>query len=295
MGDLQALYHELLSKIDVEDQLFSFRLFIWVAFARRRLTPSELAKAVTIAPDTACRSSTALEKSSLAEFMADRKESKTRIRALSCGLTETQFNYAIGDDEVQFIHKSVSDFFLREQGLLVFDKSLTSLKLIEAYANDYLYKACINHITSLPDAELCQVVDSICRDKYPRKKYMQFFACRWSLLKYAFEFWHVHVAIEESTKLDVVKPDKVLEYFHWPDSTYFNQWLKLSTHVDSVGRWRERSQRSTVKSELFEGPHEGVSFIHVACSLGLVFNFPYASLWGVHMLTLILKDCRYGS
>ena len=223
-GNLQALYYELLSDIEDEDKPFSFKLFIWVAFADRYLTPSELVRAITIDPNIAPRYAMGLRMKTL----EDPREFKTRLRVLSCGLTEVRS--VKGVERVQFIHNSVLDYFLREQGLSVFHESWNSPKLVEAYAHDFLYRACIKYITSFPKGELCEAANLICREGANGNKtnglediYEKDSDPEWTLLCYAFEMWDTHAINLEAAGLDFVKPCEVLDYFQWPDYTYINQ------------------------------------------------------------------------
>ncbi|KAK0643712.1 hypothetical protein B0T16DRAFT_430222 [Cercophora newfieldiana] len=104
--ELSKLYSEIVHDLAQRDDKSCLRLIQWICFAARPLTSEELRWAMIIGPNRQYKS---FEECKQADDYGSNMEK--RVRFLGGGLTELT---ASEPPVVQFIHQSVSDFFLAE-------------------------------------------------------------------------------------------------------------------------------------------------------------------------------------
>ncbi|RFN46273.1 ankyrin repeat-containing protein [Fusarium flagelliforme] len=139
--DLDALYLDLVRDIiestDVQRKSDSLKLISWICFALRPISIHELSWVMAINDDCPYNS--------LAEFVdsgdvPNSHKMETRVLDLTSGLIEVTDALFF-----QFIHQSVSDFFL-EKGLEKLNPGTSSLDEVAGTVNWQLFKTCICYL-----------------------------------------------------------------------------------------------------------------------------------------------------
>jgi ankyrin repeat protein len=188
--------HELLKSILTKDseQMAQMKLCLqWILFATRQLTPIELYYAILAGDETAVP--VAWDSSN-----GSSEDIERFILSRSKGLAEIIQTQKSKTREVQFIHESVRDFLLKNDGL---GQIWSDLKLnIEGLSQDCLKSCCANHIRS----NLLSVVDI--PEELPRAKSKKMISLREEIsdkdpfLKYAFENLYTHADISHAAGVD---------------------------------------------------------------------------------------------
>jgi len=200
LGDLHELFRDILSR----DELNRNELLLciqWVLFSRRPLTPAELYYAILsglgeieylVAEDT--------------EVTAE--DIRRFILDCSKGLLEI---VASKTSTVQFIHESVRDFLLKENGLADLWTNLGSD--FRGASHDILRQCCVTYIAVGASSVL-----NITKPR-PSQRTPQSTAQRLPFLKYAVQNVLNHADLAEEGHLSQLD---FIERFHWPN------WLELS-------------------------------------------------------------------
>lgn len=221
--ELDKLYDELVQGMD--ERPASLKLIQWISFALRPLSLDELRWAMVV--DANCPYRTLKECRNAEDFACDCDIAcdcdgdgngngachcnimEKRIRTLSCGLVE-----AVPSSKarvVQFIHRSVKDFFL-EKGLSVLYNSSNATHLAAGIAHYELSRTCIRYLAMEEIALL--------RRRRSRSRLLSAFP----LLHYATTSWVAHARDSETRGYS---QDDLLQYFAWPSEHLVQQWGQI--------------------------------------------------------------------
>ncbi|KAI0830394.1 hypothetical protein F5Y06DRAFT_207442 [Hypoxylon sp. FL0890] len=133
-GDLHELFHDILTR-DHDNTRGLLLCIQWVLFARRPLTPEELYFAIMsgVEPDSlfSCDSGQEISPDDMRRYILDNSK----------GLAESTKS---GTPTVQFIHESVRDFLLKENGLRKIWPELGSN--LEGHSHDELKRCCLAYL-----------------------------------------------------------------------------------------------------------------------------------------------------
>ncbi|EFX02408.1 nacht and ankyrin domain containing protein [Grosmannia clavigera kw1407] len=144
--ELDALYDGLVKGM----KSASTKLIYWICFATRPLSVDELRWAMVVDADCQYNS---LQACRNAKDVLDNDQLEKRIQTLSRGLAE--FTSSSDTQVVQFIHQSVSDYFL-DKGLLALNGNSMPTELVIGRAHFQLSRTCI-HYLAMEEIALCEL------------------------------------------------------------------------------------------------------------------------------------------
>jgi ankyrin repeat protein len=220
--ELSKLYGEIIHDLAQRDDRSCLRLIRWICFAARPLTLEELRWAMIVGPDRQYKS---LEECEQADDYDSNMEK--RIRFLSGGLTELT---ASEPSVVQFIHQSVSDFFLAE-GLWTLihlpilaenDPSRVALDDIRSEAEYELSATCVSYVEMVSHwlfntQGFERIPESLSYSDFP-------------LVDYSLKSWASHMGAITGRRFI----EALLKFIEWPWGTVANKWTRVRALVDKT-------------------------------------------------------------
>jgi hypothetical protein len=212
--ELDELCRELLANISKKKRPMSLKLIQWICFAIRPLSLDELRFAIVIDADTKY---TSLRQCQESEGYTDNSEEmEKKVKHLSCGLIEIQLR-----DKTriaQFVHQSISDFFL-QGGLQILDDSWKSAELAIGNAHYRLAKSCIRYIA------MEEIGEFETGNWWEHKSKISNFP----FLEYATTAWSKHSERAEAQNTPQVD---LLDYWHWPSNDLLQRWTHVYRAID---------------------------------------------------------------
>ncbi|KAI9767151.1 MAG: hypothetical protein M1839_004624 [Geoglossum umbratile] len=139
---LRELFRQIAGAIPEAERRETAQMMLWVLLSERSLTPTELRYA--LASKFPYKSQKEYEESP--EFVADDEHMEELLRKRTMGLIEVTRAGQGMACIVQFIHESVRDFLLRENGLHIVDPSLGGGAIGEGHSQ--IVKSCINYVSA---------------------------------------------------------------------------------------------------------------------------------------------------
>ncbi|KAJ4265303.1 hypothetical protein NW762_004588 [Fusarium torreyae] len=208
---LDALYLDLIQSInkteDNKKKWDSIKLILWIRFATRPLSVDELSWVMVINADCSYKS---VEECRNQKGIPDSTQIRSKVLDLGRGLVE------ITDDRVvQFIHQSVSDFFL-DHGLSALDTGLTSNDAIMEMANLQLFRICVSYLK----------MDDICR-------YKGGLDGEFPLLQYATTSWVRHMS---KSGTNSILQEGSWKAFAFSSNPFLQQWVRVYNIIDPLLR-----------------------------------------------------------
>ncbi|PHH62955.1 hypothetical protein CDD81_6380 [Ophiocordyceps australis] len=211
----------------------SQKLVQWICFATRPLALDELRWAMLI--EVNWRYPSLHECENAGDNSLDEWRMTRRVERLSCELA------CVSDIQgVQFIHQSVSDFFIHDPSATTkWAEAMNPQMGFGGQAHFQLSRTCIRYLA------MEEISQSTMRD-YSR------LMTTFPLLKYATTCWAVHAKRSQD---EGIAQDDILEYFTWPSEDLVLLWVRLYRTIDP---------RSSVR------PAEGTRMLHVLSRYGLI-------------------------
>ena len=205
------MYRELLEGIEVQDKFISLKLFQWLCFTKRPLTLNEIFEALTID-----HTSSFID---LQDFYRELwttgspEDRGTRLIVLSCGLAE--FTKKGEQDVVQFIHQSVPEFLIEDDGLRILNGSKRAQSSERGEAHYQISRSCIKYFNLFDDAGLSRHVELHSElDRFGRHE-----ITKSTFLDYASRHWNEHARDAELSDESLSSAD-LLDFFTWPSVSF---------------------------------------------------------------------------
>ena len=199
---LHELYRDLIRNMNLD----SLKLIEWICFATRPLTLDELRWALVIGAEDSCRHKLLKACQNSRRFLSNDARIKKQVETLSCGLAEVTSSI-VGGGIVQFIHQSVKDFFIDNNGLLFLQDGITSIDGAIGMAHYRLSRVCIIYLAM---EEIGQS-NSFKHHNFP-------------FLRYAATSWVAHT---KQCNDRGIAQDDLLELFAWPSNDLVERWVRV--------------------------------------------------------------------
>ncbi|PIA99837.1 Ankyrin-3 [Cercospora beticola] len=204
-GNLDDIYHGMISKLVEDDREAASRLFRWLSFAKRPLSLTEIRHAVAVEANT----EVCLFKdyaSSLHWCDSDDKM-RERLRRLSFGLIKILETHD-GETTVQFDHESVQDYMLnRGVSFLEHIRSVDSAEELRGRSELILSRVCFHYLARLEALQDDRVIHGYATDSYISNKY--------PFALYAVTYCWIHASDAE---ISGHSAKYILELAQWPDN-----------------------------------------------------------------------------
>jgi ankyrin repeat protein len=212
---LGKLYERLLESIPEEEKHKTLKLVRWICFSREPLSLDQIRFAMAV--DANIKVETLEQYRAMPDFTDSNETMKSRVERYSRGLAELKGDYD-RTMRIQFIHQSVSDFFV-EIGLQIIDSDCRSKGSAIGRAHLFLSRSCINFIA----IEDVQDIDEL-RDAYESSLFRGRDHTGMTLAIYATKYWTVHAQNAEinNTPADILGP------LEWPSQALFERWKRMS-------------------------------------------------------------------
>lgn len=253
--DLEYIFLETIKEIKPEDAHESLKLFVWICFAKRSLSVSELQYAIMMTPDM---KETSIEDIRKSENFRDQDEMIRAIHHLSAGLAETIESR--DSTAVQLIHGSVHGFLFRHGFEELLKGCRSSGYTDENFIKNgyfYLSRSCIRYL-SMKERHVWEL------EGLSRKSIHSF-----PFLEYAATSWMFHTEQVERAERKTSQDD-LLQLLEWPSPKILNSWTEFI----------RRSHSFNVLLKLYPWP-KGTTLLHVLARYGIV-----------SLLTSILNGCK---
>ncbi|KAM5342893.1 hypothetical protein ACJ41O_013859 [Fusarium nematophilum] len=231
--DLDDLYHDLIRDMGPD----SLKLVQWICFAMRPLSLDELRWAMLV--DADCPHRSLYECQTAGDYPSDDDGMKRRVQTLSRGLAEVTSDAKIA----QFIHQSVTDFFV-EKDLSALDGTAKP-DFAVGIAHHRLSRTCIRYLA------MEEIGRSAIHEPYRLRSKFPF-------LHYATTSW---VAPTKQSDARSVPQEDLLEYFAGPSNTLTERWVRIYRKLEKYS---------------LDCPLEGTSVVHVMSRYGVA-----GALWAI--------------
>lgn len=144
-SELDDIYMKIIEDMKGNDD--SLKLVQWICFSVHPLSLDDMRWAMVMDDDSS--HTTLQQHENTPGYIRSNEQMKKRLKALSCGLAETVGR--IDKSNIQFIHQSVTDFFLTK-GLLILEENLgrgepkPSVRSVAGMANFRLARSCVQFL-----------------------------------------------------------------------------------------------------------------------------------------------------
>jgi ankyrin repeat protein len=210
--DLNELYRLLLEGIDPDNRPRSLKLIQWILFATRPLTLDELRFAMALDADIQYRSLRQCRDAE--EYTDDNEAMQRKVKHLSRGLAEVRLHDS--KQIVQFIHQSVIDFLVLQDGLRIIDSSRVSIDLAVGYAHHRLSRSCIRYMA----------MEEVGRFERLDRENLEI---EFPFMRYAITSWVIHA---EQAEAKNISQSDLLDALRWPSKGLLQRWSRLYRTLD---------------------------------------------------------------